>query len=84
LFAWVNCQRPISGQRIPNIMKLKAREIQILTCVARGDTSIKIAGKLNLSKRTIDFHINNARLKLQARTRAEATVRAVTRGLIKP
>jgi DNA-binding CsgD family transcriptional regulator len=37
-----------------------------------------------LSKRTIDFHIDNARIKLRAATRTEAVIKAAAGGLIKP
>ncbi len=65
-------------------VKLNERQAQILTWVARGKTSAEIAQKLQLSKRTVDFHINNARIKLQAATRAEAAIKAVADGLINP
>lgn len=64
--------------------ELNRREIQTLTWVARGATSADIARKLKLSKRTIDFHVHNARIKLRARTRTEAVHKAVVGGLIKP
>jgi DNA-binding NarL/FixJ family response regulator len=64
--------------------ELNSREVEILTLVSRGKTSIEIAHKLRLSKRTIDFHIDNARSKLGAATRTEAATRAATAGLIKP
>ena len=63
---------------------LNHREIQVLTLVARGNTSTVIARKLKLSKRTVDFHINNARIKLHATTRTEAVIKAAAGGLIKP
>lgn len=63
---------------------LNARQIQVLTLVALGKTSAEIAQKLRLSKRTVDFHINNARIKLHATNRAEAAIKAVADGLIKP
>jgi DNA-binding NarL/FixJ family response regulator len=66
------------------LVKLNARQVQILTLVARGKTSAEIATKLHLSKRTVDFHVNNARIKLQARTRAEAAIKAVADGLVNP
>jgi DNA-binding CsgD family transcriptional regulator len=65
-------------------MTLKERETQLLTLVAQGNTSAEIATKLRLSKRTVDFHLNNARIKLHAKTRTEAAVKAAGRGLIKP
>jgi DNA-binding CsgD family transcriptional regulator len=69
---------------IADLMNLKNREIQILTLVARGETSAEIAAYLRLSKRTIDFHLNNARIKLHAKSRTQAAVIAVVKGLIKP
>lgn len=62
--------------------KLNDRQIQVLTLVARGKTSAEIARKLHLSKRTVEFHIYNARLKLHAKTRSEAAFKAKVGGLI--
>jgi DNA-binding NarL/FixJ family response regulator len=64
--------------------ELNERETEILTLVARGKTSAEIARKLHLSKRTVDFHIDNARGKLRAATRTEAVMKATAGGLIKP
>lgn len=69
---------------LPNFATLKDREIEVLTWVARGKTSADIARKLRLSKRTVDFHLDNARIKLRAGTRTEAAIKAVASGLIKP
>lgn len=64
--------------------KLNNRELEVLTLVARGKKSIEIARKLRLSKRTVDFHVDNARVKLHAATRTEAATKAVATGLIEP
>ena len=69
---------------LSKFVKLKDREIEVLTWVARGKTSADIARKLRLSKRTVDFHLDNARIKLRAGTRTEAAIKAVASGLIKP
>jgi len=69
---------------LPNNVALSDREIEILTWVARGKKSVEIAKKLGLAKRTVDFHVDNARLKLRAHTRTEAALRAAAAGLIKP
>jgi DNA-binding NarL/FixJ family response regulator len=68
----------------PSATILNKRQIQVLTLVARGQTSAKIARQLRLSKRTVDFHINKARIRLHAANRAEAASKAVAEGLIKP
>lgn len=65
-------------------IQLNDAEIDTLTWVARGKTSSEIAKILALSKRTVDFHIDNARNKLGASTRTEAAIKAVTGRLIDP
>jgi DNA-binding NarL/FixJ family response regulator len=49
-------------------VELKPVEIDLLTWVARGKTSAEIARKLRMSKRTVDFHIDNTRLKLKGQS----------------
>lgn len=69
---------------ISKLPELNDRETEILTWVARGKTSAEIARKFHLSKRTVDFHIDNARSKLRAATRTEAVMKATAGGLIEP
>jgi DNA-binding CsgD family transcriptional regulator len=45
---------------------------------------MEIAQILGLTKRTIDFHIDNARTKLGAATRTEAVIKAANARLIEP
>jgi DNA-binding response OmpR family regulator len=68
----------------PKLVELNDREIETLTWVARGKTSGEIAQILSLTKRTVDFHIDNARTKLGAATRTEAVIKAATGRLIEP
>jgi DNA-binding response OmpR family regulator len=68
----------------PQQIELSEREIEALTWSARGKTSDEIAMILGLSKRTIDFHIDNARAKLGVSTRIQAVVKAVAGKLIEP
>jgi len=68
----------------PGRIALNDREVETLTWVARGKTSAEIAHILGLSKRTVDFHIDNARGKLGAATRTEAVIKAADGGLIEP
>jgi DNA-binding NarL/FixJ family response regulator len=65
-------------------VQLNDREIETLTWVARGKSSLEISQILGLSKRTVDFHIDNARNKLGVSTRTEAAIKAVTGRLIEP
>ena len=68
----------------PKLVQLNDREVETLTWVARGKTSAEIAQILGLTKRTVDFHIENARTKLGAATRTQAVIKAATGRLIDP
>jgi DNA-binding NarL/FixJ family response regulator len=68
----------------PKLAMLNDREIEALTWAARGKTSAEIAGLIGLSKRTVDFHLDNARTKLGAATRTEAAIKAAIGKLIEP
>jgi len=61
---------------------LTPREIECLTWAARGKTTEEIALILHRSSETVDFHLSNAMLKLDARNRAHAVAIACVRGLI--
>jgi len=63
-------------------IELHEREIETLTWVARGKTSVEIAQILGLTKRTVDFHLDNARIKLGATTRTQAAIKAAAGRLI--
>jgi DNA-binding NarL/FixJ family response regulator len=69
---------------LPKTILLNDREVEVLTWVARGKTSAEIAQILGLTKRTVDFHTDNARAKLGAATRTEAAIKAATGRLIEP
>jgi DNA-binding response OmpR family regulator len=68
----------------PTTIALNEREVEVLTWAARGKTSAEIAKILGLTKRTVDFHVDNAREKLGAATRTEAVLKAATGRLIEP
>jgi DNA-binding response OmpR family regulator len=68
----------------PRTVDLTDRETETLTWAARGKTSSEIATILGLTKRTVDFHIDNARIKLNATSRMHAAVKAAAGQLIEP
>jgi DNA-binding NarL/FixJ family response regulator len=68
----------------PKLTVLSNREIETLTWVARGKTSVEIAKIIGLAKRTVDFHLDGARVKLGATTRTEAALKAAIGRLIQP
>lgn len=52
---------------------LSKRELQCLALIVRGMSSKKIASILSISPRTVEVHLENARLKLGCHNRAELT-----------
>jgi DNA-binding response OmpR family regulator len=63
---------------------LRERELETLTWAARGKTFWEIGEILGLSRRTVEFHLENARRKLGVATRTQALIKAATGHLIQP
>ena len=66
------------------IEPLTERELQILSLTARGLTNKAIGAQLAISDRTVQNHLANIFQKLNAESRTEAVMRAVSLGLIPP
>lgn len=60
--------------------ELTAREREILTLIAQGDTNADIAAKLTLSVKTVRNHVSNIFNKLQVADRVQAAIRARAAG----
>jgi DNA-binding NarL/FixJ family response regulator len=61
---------------------LTERELQILTLTAKGFTNKAIGVQLSISDRTVQNHLANIFQKMNAESRTEAVMRAVSLGLI--
>lgn len=68
----------------PKRVQLREREVETLTWAARGKTFEEIGTILSLSRRTVEFHLDNARRKLGVATRTQALIKAATERLIQP
>ena len=89
LLIWLNNVFKSSYAEIilPNILKetylaLTARETEMLKWCADGKTSDEISIILNLTKRTVDFHIANAINKLNVTNKTAAAVKAIQLNII--
>jgi DNA-binding response OmpR family regulator len=68
----------------PKRVDLREHEVETLTWAARGKTFWEISQILGISKRTVEFHLENARRKLGVATRTQALIKAATGQLIHP
>lgn len=73
----------LSGNSETNMVEpLTERELQILTLTAKGFTNKAIGVQLSISDRTVQNHLANIFQKMNAESRTEAVMRAVSLGLI--
>ena len=81
--AHIGLQQFLMSKVAPESMiKLTARELEVLRWTADGKTSYEISLILGISERTVNFHLNNVIGKFQTTNKVAATVKAVTLGLI--
>lgn len=74
----------MSGQRpsTPDYEPLTDRELEVLALAGKGFTNKAIGLQLGISDRTVQGHLAKTYGKLQANSRTEAVMRAVSLGLI--
>ena len=63
-------------------VQLTEREIMVLRWTAEGKTSGEISSILDITERTVNFHIANAMVKLNAVNKTAAVIRAAMVGLL--
>lgn len=61
---------------------LTAREVQVLENAAKGQSNKEIARNLDISERTVRFHVSNCCVKLDAQGRSNAVAKAMQMDLI--
>lgn len=62
--------------------KLTTRELQILGLVALGYSAKEVAMKCGIGHRTVEVHLDTARLKLRARNRTHVVAIAIMLGML--
>jgi two-component system nitrate/nitrite response regulator NarL len=60
---------------------LSERELQILQCLAQGDSNKSIANRLEITEATVKVHVKSLLRKIQANNRTQAAIWAVNQGL---
>jgi NarL family two-component system response regulator LiaR len=70
----------LRGERLAE--GLTARELEVLTRVARGQTNREIAAGLHVSEQTVKTHVSSVLAKLRLADRTQAAVYALRRRLV--
>jgi two-component system response regulator NreC len=76
------CESLASLQDAAPAARLTPRELEVLRLIALGYTSVEVAGKLDLSPRTIETHRARIHRKLKVATRAGLVAYALEHGLV--
>ncbi len=63
-------------------VRVTARESEVLGWVAAGKSDWAIGQILNISGKTVNFHVENAKRKLGVGTRVQAVIAAMRSGII--
>jgi DNA-binding NarL/FixJ family response regulator len=71
-----------SSSKKPAVEELTDRELEVLSLAAKGFTNKAIGAQLGISDRTVQGHLAHIFNKLQANSRTEAVMRAVSLGWI--
>lgn len=71
-----------SARTLAREASLTNRELEILRLVAKSETSATISESLNISRKTVDNHLQHILGKLSAHSRLEAVLRAEHAGLL--
>jgi len=72
----------VAGTDTEALSRLTDREREILKLIFDGRCSSEVASSLSVSKRTVDFHLARAYVKLGVSNRFQAFKRAVELGII--
>ncbi len=84
--AWKQARKPEPRRARPEEKPspITLREADCLLWTARGKSAWETAVILGVSERTVNFHVENARHKLDAQSKTQAVVRAIMLNLIRP
>ena len=68
---------------MPTLSDLTPRELEILQLVLTGYTNKVFAAQINISEKTVEFHLDNIYTKIGVRSRVMAGIWALQQGMMK-
>lgn len=75
--------RCLAKRIFPSVRDLSEREIEMLRWTSAGKTAVEISELTGIAERTVNFHLNNAMLKLQAVNKTAAVVQSSYLGILR-
>ena len=63
--------------------ELTPRELEVLELAANGYSAKEVASLIGIAPRTVERHVENVRLKMNARNRVHMITQAIMRGVLK-
>jgi LuxR family transcriptional regulator, quorum-sensing system regulator SolR len=83
-YAHAGMSRLLVPKHVPeSTITLTSREKEVLRWTAEGKTAGEVAQILNMSERTVNFHINNIVVKFGASNKTQAAVKAAALGMLR-
>ena len=65
-----------------SLVELTPRELEVLTCIASGQSNRDIAQQLRIAEKTVRIHVSSVLDKMGVRDRTQAAIYAIQRGLV--
>jgi LuxR family transcriptional regulator, quorum-sensing system regulator SolR len=83
-YAHAGMSRLLVPKHVPESkVVLTSREKEVLRWTAEGKTAGEVAQILNMSERTVNFHVNNIVVKFGASNKTQAAVKAAALGMLR-
>jgi two-component system response regulator NreC len=76
-------QEPVQSNE-QSLKELTAREQEVLTLLADGESNVDIGDRLSISPKTVSRHRENIMRKLNLHSRTELVKYAIRKGIIQP
>ncbi|MEO0750717.1 MAG: helix-turn-helix transcriptional regulator [Pseudomonadota bacterium] len=71
------------GTMVSRNFRLTEREILIIKLIAAGNSAKEVAGQLDIAPRTVQKHLDNSRLKLDAKNTTHLVALCIAHGVFK-